>query len=121
MPSPAMKATPIVISFLTIASPLAGQGLTAQVSGSVHDPSGRLVVEARVVLQNSLTSLIREARTSEAGTFIFTEVLPGRFSLFVEAQGFKRFEQEGLDVSASERLALIPIGLEVGESKETVR
>src|ERR1700676_1655706 len=105
---------------LAISSSAAGQGLTGQVSGSVHDPAGKTIMGASVALVNAETGQSREANTNASGDFVFTEVLPGTFNLQAGMQGFKKFEQRGILLSASERLVLNPIGLEIGEVSDTV-
>ena len=105
---------------LAISFTAAGQGLTGQVSGSVHDPPGKPSWGASVALVNAETGQSREANTNASGDFVFTEVLPGTFNLQAGMQGFKKFEQRGISLSASERLVLNPIGLEIGEVSDTV-
>src|SRR6266478_6237760 len=99
---------------------LSGQGLTGQVSGNIHDPSGRPVLEALVRLIDMRTARVRDARTNDSGDFVFPEVLPGTFDLQIEVQGFHGFEQKGIVLSSNERLALSPIQLQLGSVAEKV-
>ncbi|HUA62142.1 MAG TPA: carboxypeptidase-like regulatory domain-containing protein, partial [Verrucomicrobiae bacterium] len=96
------------------------QGLTGQVSGMVVDPSGKRVSEARISLANALTEQTRQTLTNEDGAFLFTEVLPGRYSLSIVKTGFRELRREGVMLSAAERLAIPPLALEVGAVNETV-
>ena len=108
------------LPLILIPCPAFSQGLTGQISGSVHDSSGKPVFNAAVQLQNAETGQRRQALTTEAGDFLFTEVLPGTFTLAVEFTGFKRFEQKAVILSATERLVLNPISLEIGAVNETI-
>ena len=99
---------------------LPGQGLTGQISGSVRDSTGKAVVGAGVALTNTLTRQNRQVPTNQIGDFVFTEVLPGGFTLSVESPGFSRFEQKGIVLSANERLVLDPIALALGKISEVV-
>src|SRR6185437_9733324 len=69
---------------------------------------------------NSQTAQKRSAKTDEQGRFIFTELLPGTFSVSIDAPGFKRYEQTQINVSATERVTLPPIVLQIGALSETV-
>ena len=102
------------------AVPVTAQGLTGQISGAVRDSSGKAVAQARVSLVNVETELRREAVTNYGGGFLFAEVLPGTFSLTVDLAGFKRFEQTGIVLSASERRSLDPITLDLGQVTDTI-
>ena len=52
---------------------------------------------------------------------MYTQLLPGPFTVSVTLDGFKKFEQEGIVLSASERLMLNPISLQVGRAGEVVQ
>jgi len=100
---------------------LLAQGLTGRLSGTVQDPSGGVVGNATVELTNNLTSQTRVTRTNSEGYFQFTELLPGSYKLSVTASGFKKYEQKIVTVTATERVTLPPITLEVGVVAETVQ
>ncbi|MGH9665135.1 MAG: carboxypeptidase regulatory-like domain-containing protein, partial [Bryobacteraceae bacterium] len=92
---------------------------TGQVSGTITDPSGSAVAGAKVEMVNKQTRQARDTKSDNSGHFVFTEILPGTFSLTVDASGFEKFEQQEVVVSATERVAL-PVTLQVGEVTETV-
>jgi Carboxypeptidase regulatory-like domain len=99
---------------------LFAQGLTGRLSGAITDSSGSAVASATVALTNSQTSQKRSTKTDQQGRFVFTELLPGTFSVSVDAPGFKRYEQTQINVSATERVTLPPIVLQLGAISETV-
>jgi len=99
---------------------LGAQGLTGQVSGNIHDPSGKPLSDALIRLTDTRTARFRDARTNDAGDFVFPELLPGTFDLQIEVQGFRGFEQKGIVLSSNERLALTPIQLQLGAVSEKV-
>ena len=105
---------------LSLAAVLCGQGLTGTVSGSVVDQSGAAIPGAELTLVNVQTSLTRKATSGANGDFVFTQILPGSFRLAVTAKGFKRHEQTGLTVSATERLVVGQVVLEVGDLTQTI-
>jgi hypothetical protein len=97
-----------------------GQGLTGQISGTVTDADGAVVANATLKLTNNKTGQTRETTSSAEGRFVFPELLPGAFTLTVEARGFKKHEQPDVVVSAAERVTLTAISLQVGGVGETV-
>jgi hypothetical protein len=105
------------VAWLHIAS---AQGLTGQISGTVHDPSGQSVAGVDVTLVNSESGQTRHMKTNSSGDFYFTELLPGTFNIAVSMPGFKKHEQKGLSLSATQHLVLNVINLQLGEVNETV-
>ncbi len=104
-----------------IRSPLIfGQGLTGQVSGTIHDSSGQTVAGADVVLVNTQSGQKREIKTNSTGNFTFAEILPGTFDLSASMPGFKTFEQKGIVLSATQHLVLNTVTLQLGEVNQTV-
>ena len=90
------------------------------ITGRVIDAQGSSVPGADVVLTEQLTALKLTTRTDSAGDFVFPSVLPGTYSVAIEAKGFKRLEKKGLTLTAFERLSAGTLGLEVGGTNESV-
>src|SRR5947209_8274080 len=61
---------------------------TATLNGTVTDPQGAAVANARVTLTNLGTGVWRETATDTAGFYAFANVAPGDYSVRVEAQSF---------------------------------
>ena len=102
------------------ASSALAQGLTGQISGVVTDNSGGVLPGATVTVKNVGTNLVRETTTAADGTYVITNLLAGTFDLSVSVQGFKPYQQKGIVLGATERLALRAIALEVGGLSEVV-
>lgn len=111
---------PLLLLLVCCCSWLSGQGLTGQISGTLADPSGAPVGNASVTLNNTQTGESRSVKTNSDGSFVFPELLPGNFSLKTDAAGFKSYQQTGINVSATERVTLPAISLQVGEVSETI-
>jgi hypothetical protein len=97
-----------------------GQGLTGQISGSVRDQSGSVVVNAAVEIVNDGTGQRRSVTTDETGAFLFPQLLAGRYTLTVGAPGFKTYEERGVELSSSERAVVRPISLALGAVSDSV-
>jgi hypothetical protein len=72
-----------------------GQASTS-LRGAVTDPSKAAIPGAKITLINPGTGATRSTTTGADGTYVFTEVLPGTYTLTVEANGFQKYEQTGL-------------------------
>lgn len=81
---------------------------------------GTTVPGAEVVLTQELTGVKLATRTEASGDFVFPSVLPGRYSVAVGAQGFKRLEKTGIVLTSSERLSVRALSLEVGSLSESI-
>jgi hypothetical protein len=99
---------------------LQAQGLTGQIAGTVVDPSGNPIPNASVTLTNLQTATVREGVTNLSGDFLFTQLLRGTYRIVVTASGFKRFERSAVELTATERVTLPTITLELGDVVETV-
>jgi len=90
---------------------------TGAISGTVQDPTGALITDARVTVGNMGTGLVRTITTNSAGQFNVPVLPAGEYKVTVEQSGFARLEQPNLTVNVGRtttlRLELKPGG--VGE------
>ncbi len=96
------------------------QGLTGQISGLVTDSGGGVLPGATVVIKNAGTNSTRETVTGADGSFVFPDLLAGKYDVTVTVSGFKTYEQKGIELASTDRVALRAIALEVGGVAETV-
>ncbi len=96
------------------------QGLTGQISGTVTDSGGGVLPGATVTVKNAGTNTTRETITGSDGAFLFPDLLAGKYDITVTVNGFKTYEQKGITLASTERVALRAIALEVGGLAETV-
>lgn len=92
---------------------------TAQVTGTVTDPSGAAVVGAQVTLTSVAQGTTRTATANSTGDFLFAAVPVGAYNLAVSAQGFKKYQAKGIVLNVGEK-ARTDVKLAVGASQETV-
>jgi hypothetical protein len=97
-----------------------GQGLTGSINGTVTDQSGSTIPEAEIVLTNVATSQTRQTKSDANGDFVFTQLLPGAFRVVVSGKGFKRYEENNVIVTSTERVVLKRIELQVGDITQTI-
>jgi hypothetical protein len=113
------------IAFCCFTILLASIGVRAQVTtadlvGTVRDNAGAVVRGSKVTLTNDATGVSRTVMADEDGNYIFTSLQPGRYSLSVEAAGFRRVERTGVELQVNQR-AQIDFDLQVGQVGDTVQ
>jgi hypothetical protein len=91
---------------------------TGQIVGVVTDPSGALVVGAKVALTSD-AGVRREAQTGSNGRYTFPLLDPGAYRLEVTQSGFASVKLEGITVKITES-SVVDVALKVAGSPTTV-
>src|SRR4051812_26638454 len=95
----------IVMSLLLFAAaaswnrPAEAQVLYGSVVGAVQDESGAAVPGAAISIVNTSTTQARSAVTTDDGTFAFTDVPAGSYTLTVTAKGFRVARTNNVEVA----------------------
>lgn len=110
---------PAVAILLLSAFTVEAQESRATLTGRVSDPAGAAIPNATVVIKNQQTSLETTITTGEEGNYTVTALLPGRYTVSVEAQGFKRAESDQVELFTAST-ATFDVTLEIGSFGETV-
>ena len=84
------------------------------------DGSKGAIPGAAVTVRNTATAVTRETVTDAQGLFVFTNLFAGTYDLRVTLTGFRTYEQKSIVLTATERVAVPPIVLEVGGLEEVV-
>lgn len=90
-----------------------------QLTGSVTDPSGAAVPNAKVTVTNPNTSFTNSASTNDGGVYTVRELPIGTYKMTVEASGFKTSSKSGIEVNAGVTYRL-DFKLEVGGATEVI-
>lgn len=64
--------------------------------------------------------IARETTTNREGDFNLVQVLPGLYTIRIEATGFKTFETKNITLDQTQVLNLGSLSLEVGQVSESV-
>src|SRR5215469_6246393 len=91
----------------------------ATLNGTVIDPSGAAVANAKVTVENTSTGLKRTAQTSDAGLYSFPGIPVGSYNLTVEAAGFRVVKQTGISLMVG-AVATVDLPLAIGSAEESV-
>src|ERR1044072_2058506 len=78
------------------------QTISSTLLGAVTDPTGNLIPKAVVVVTNESTGDQRSTITDATGGFTFASLLPGSYTVKVEATGFRAFVQKNNVLTANE-------------------
>src|SRR5262245_9870676 len=106
------------LTILLIMSALVwAQDYRGKVQGVVTDTGKAALANAKVVLRNEGTGVEVTHQTNTDGHYIFDFVESGNYSLRVEVQGFKKFEQQNIEVRNRADLT-VDARLEVGGLSE---
>ena len=95
------------------------QSSEAEITGIVRDPSGAPVASTTVTLVNQDSGFTRTTTSDADGRYRFVALQPGRYSLKVEASGFKTDTITGLVLNINTHVDR-DVSLTVGSLQETV-
>jgi carboxypeptidase family protein/TonB-dependent receptor-like protein len=98
---------------------LFAQSDNGSISGFIHDPSGAVVPNATVTVQDQATGNERKATTNESGYYTVTNLRPTLYKITAEAAGFKRYETSNNKLDSNSSLS-VDATLTVGNATETV-
>src|SRR5258708_5607564 len=74
---------------------LRAQGL-GTIIGTITDPTGAVIPNAKIVATNEGTQLSRNAASNEQGYYVIPSLQPTTYDLVVEASGFATYTQKGI-------------------------
>jgi hypothetical protein len=112
--------TLIVAALALLCSSLAGaQHTTGTLRGQIFDPAGAAVSGANVTVTNDATGVSQTTVTNSAGTYDFPSVLPGTYTVAVEAKNFKKSVKKDVTVLANQD-NVADARLDMGAASETV-
>ncbi len=107
------------LSLMLAAMPVFGQFQRGSIVGSITDPSGSVIVGAKVSLRNVNTSQERSAVTNERGDYTFPTLLPGVYTVSAESSGFRTEVVSNIQLQVNQT-ARIDMKLTPGEVMQKV-
>src|SRR5208282_5723728 len=95
----------LVLCSLGVA-PCFAQFETADVLGMIRDQQGSAIPKANVTLTNQETGIEAKTTSDDNGSFLFSQVKVGRYSVTAEAVGFSKAVASDIvvDVNARQRV-----------------
>ena len=110
----------VIVLAVVLAFPLA---LAAQnvargsIGGTIYDTSGGVVPDAKLTLTSDYG--VREGKAGSDGTYVFSSLETGKYTLRVEYTNFKVSEIKGINVRLNERTT-VDVKLEAGAVTQTI-
>ncbi len=117
-----MHLTKFVVASLILSlsiATLSAQTPSAVVNGTVVDPSGASVPDAKVTVVNTETNVTSSKNSSGDGVFAIINLLPGNYALTVEKEGFKKAALPVFKLDVNQTLTQT-ITLQLGSSADTI-
>ena len=108
---------------LSLASSLVAhaQLVNGTIAGTVVDSTGANIPKATVVVTSDTKKFkVATVMTGGTGEFVASNLLPDKYTIHVEASGFKTLDQTGIQVDPGARVALGNLTLTVGAVTEKV-
>src|SRR5262245_15360780 len=114
-----IKQTFSIACLILFCGAVKAQQNTAELTGTVTDSAGAVLVSARVTVRQPLTGLTRETHTNSAGLYTFTQLPLGVYTVTVSQTGFQTEIREGVELTVGQK-ARLNFNLRVGAvSSET--
>ncbi len=114
------RSTIAAACVLLVAALALGQVTTGTISGTVKDPSGAAVANATVVATDADKGVTRTITTGTSGDFVFANLPPGRYTITVESQGFKKLEKSDVILNVADHVNAGEFVLQLGTLSESV-
>ena len=92
---------------------------TAQISGTVKDPSGAVLPGVEITATQTETGIVRTTVTNETGSYVLSNLALGPYRLEAALTGFRTFVQTGIVLQVNGSPVINPV-LEVGQVSEQV-
>jgi hypothetical protein len=92
---------------------------SAELSGTVKDPTQAAVPKAKITVTNADTGVKREAETDLVGEYRLLQLAPGVWDVKVEHEGFTTQTRKGVQLTVGQ-MALLDFALEVGAASQII-
>jgi hypothetical protein len=83
-----VRCVGVLVLSLFSSNQLRAQVASATLSGTVTDPSGKVVADATISVKNIVTGRSTETRTDSVGVYKVLSLVPGDYEVSISAQGF---------------------------------
>ena len=113
-----LKAISLSFVLFLVATLALGQTETGQITGTITDATGAVVVGAKVVATSASTGITRETTTNSAGIYTIPSLKPDTYDVTITLSGFQRITQRVVVTVGGK--SEVSAQLTVGSASETV-
>src|SRR5216683_3612754 len=108
-----------VFAVLALTFSAFAQVQNGQFTGTVTDPTGAAIANAKITVTNPAIDLNLTTTTNSSGNYTVKEVPIGTYKLTVEAPGFKSVSNNGVQANAG-TIAHVDFKLQIGKASEVI-
>ena len=116
---PRRRSLWIALSLFLCSAVLVAQRDLGTVTGTVSDPQGAAIPNAKVTISNDATGVASDVTTNESGDYTRPALNPGTYTIDVSASGFQKAEQKGVVVNPGAPVS-VNITMQVGNATQTI-
>src|ERR1022692_743523 len=98
---------------------VSGQAVYGSILGTVTDPSGAAVPNAKIKVTSQTKNTTTETTSNESGNYSVTHLIPDVYSVHFEFQGFKSLEFKNVVINA-DASSDVNAQFQVGSASEQV-
>src|SRR3989449_6084890 len=109
----------VAISMLLVALGAFAQVQNGQFTGTVTDPSGAAIPNAKVTVTNMGTNLSVTTASNQSGLYVVRELPVGTYKISAEVKGFKTTTDSNLALNAG-TIQRVDFRMELGQAREVV-
>src|SRR5437868_5086683 len=109
----------VSLSLLALCLGAFAQIQNGQFTGTVTDPSGAAIANAKVTVTNVGTDLSVTTTTNSTGLYVAKELPVGTYRISAEAQGFKSITNTNLTLNAG-NIERVDFKMQLGQTREVV-
>jgi hypothetical protein len=109
----------VFLALFTMSTLALAQRDLGTITGTITDPSGSAIPNAKVSIKNDDTGVSYDTVSNATGSFTRPALNPGTYTILVEAAGFQKSQQGGVIVTSGEPVG-VNLALKVGNTSETV-
>src|SRR2546425_9208752 len=110
---------PLVFFFGAADKGLPQAGESTEILGLVEDSSGSVIPGVQITAKHVATGQVRKVTTGDSGTYVFSLMAPGVYSLRADKEGFRPEVRSGLELQLNQK-ARVNFMLQVGMLSESI-
>lgn len=109
----------LAVAFAALPPALFSQEFRGAISGAISDPTGAMIVGAKVTVTETHTGTKIQTVSESTGKYTAPFLLPGDYEISVKMEGFKEFVRKAVHVGAGDH-TVIDVRLDVGDAAQSV-
>src|SRR5690242_8408747 len=107
-----------VVAIVSVFAACCFAQFSGSIQGTVQDPAGAVVPNAKVQLKNTGTGVATSTQSDNEGNYHFVSLAPGSYQITAEASGFSA-TTVSFNLTTGENLNL-PVAMKVAAATQTV-